>query len=679
MGVYTQLAERRATVINPLHPRDPALVRMFGGSDTISGVVVTDETALSSTALFAGVRFISENMASVPLKIYKRDARGKTPLRDDRRWWLLQSSPNDEQTAMELREMTIGFVVTTGNGYVEIVEGPDGIAESLWPIVPWRVRVARNPEGTLYYVVRRTDNTEVTVPAERMLHFRGFSRNGVFGVDVIDQMRESIGATLAADRAAQTFYGNGAMPSGILHTDNPLSDQAWARLKAERDKMHGGVANWHRLAILEEGLKWQQLTTDPEKSQLIETRKFQVAEVARILNLPPHVLKDLERTTFSNIEHQGLELVTYTFRAWAVRIEQVLEKRLLLPEERATHLILHNLDGFLRGDMASRYNSYAIGRTWGWLSANDVLEREDENGIGPDGDVYMAPINMLPADQFKTAGLGAKQAPPVEPDDAPDATEEENAKRQREARSARGALLRKRTEAAFAPMFQQRIQHLINRETNAVRRALKKADSLDDFTAWLTTFYEENAAFVATEIRPAFASFAATIFELASDEVGNNEQNARANPPKSPLDEWLAKYSDGYGRQESGSSRRQLADLVAKSVALDDARSAVEERLGAWDSSRASRESRREVVDLGSAVAVLAFRFAGRTLKSWYANADACPLCTSMNGRVVGIDAPFIGKGDQIEGAEGQAPLSIDRMVGHPGLHGGCDCTVVAG
>lgn len=680
MGIYATLQrEKRADVFDPIHPKDPALARLFrAGLDTLTNVRVDHDSALSSTALFAAVRFISENMASVPLPIARREGRGKEPLREDRRWGLLNREPNPEQTAMEFREMMVGFVVTTGNAYAEIVEGEDGVAEALWPIPSWRVRPVRTDRGALLYAVRPTkDSQEVRIPPERMLHFRGFSRNGVLGEDVIDRMREAIGITLASEKAAAAFYGHGAQPSGVLQTEEALSDRAWGRLKKERDRIHGGVRNWHRLALLEEGVKWQQVSTDPEKSQLIQTRKFQVTEVARITNLPPHVLKDLERSTFSNIEQQGLELVTYSFRPWAVRMEQVYEKRLLLTRERTTHLIRHNLEGFLRGDLQSRYEAYSTGRQWGWLSANDVRDKEDMNGIGDQGDVYMAPINMLPADQFTSLAPdqvddgdgdgGARAVLRPAPQQTRSLTEERN---------ARNALLRKRIEAAWRPTFAQRIDDLIRREANAVRNAIERAEGgggVQDFLVWMDQFYDDNAEFLADNTRPMFMGLAAQIYPLALEEIGEADSER-------DIEEWVEEYAETYGVQESSASQDQLRAIVREQPLFEDAREAVETRVGEWEGTRAEKSAMRESVDLGSAVALLAYRHGGVRRKRWQVTgAENCPLCRQMQGRIVGIEAPFVDKGDEVTPQDEEtSPLRVQRFVGHPQLHGGCDCTVVA-
>lgn len=677
MGIYSTLvSEKRSAVYDPIHPRDPALVRLFGGSrNSAAGVRVDDQTALSSTAMFAGVRFIAENMATVPLKLYRRDGRGKVALREDPRWALLQQRPNPEQTAVEFKEMLIGHVATIGNGYAEIVEGRGGIAEELWPLVPWRVRLARSQSGALNYLIRRPgDDKEAALPPERVLHFRGFSRTGLLGIDVIEQLKEAIGITLAADQAAAAFYGHGAQPSGYLKTDAALSDKAWNRLKDQRDRMHAGVENWHRLAMLEEGVTFQQISTDPEKSQLIQTRKFQIEEVARILNLPPHVLKSLERSTNNNIEHQGLELVTYTLRPWAVRLEQVYEARLLLPRERGTHLIRHNLGGFLRGDLAAQASYFSTARQWGWMSANDVRESLDENGIGPAGDIYLVPINMIPADMAgETVGGDDPPAGGMGGDPAAVPPARGVGQGERELRAARSALSRKRVEASWRPVYQQRMDGWIRREANAIRRAWERASKgggVQEFLAWMDGFYEETQAFLSEESRPMFFGLATQIYRMALEEIG-------ADDDESDLADWSRTAGDVYAERSVESSQGQLILLLRGSGgAFADTREVVEERLGGWEESRAGRHALRETVGVAASAAIAAWAAAGVLRKVWHTIGKSCPLCTSMHGRTASITSPFLAKGDEVA-AEGVSPLRIERFIKHPQLHGGCDCTVI--
>ena len=236
------------------------------------------------------------------------------------------------------------------------------------------------------------------------MHVRGLSlaEDGVLGLSPIDCMREAVGLALAAEAYGARFYRNDARPGVVLKHPGRLSQEAATRLKESWNQQFAGVHNSHRTAVLEEGMEVITVGMTAEQAQFLETRKFQRSEIAAIFGVPLHKIGDLERATFSNIEHQAIEVVTDTIRPWAVAWEQALARDLFTEEMHRTHMIAFNLDGLLRGDIESRYRAYATGRQWGWLSANDVREREDMNRID-DGDIYLAPVNMTPAEKLATA------------------------------------------------------------------------------------------------------------------------------------------------------------------------------------------------------------------------------------------------------------------------------------
>lgn len=375
------------------------LMRAIRATPVRAGVAVNHDSALSSTAVFAGVRLIAETVGSVPLQLYRRRSpRGRDLARDHRLYDLLHENPNPEQTSMELREMVQSFATTAGTGFIEVERDGGGRPKHLWPITPHRVTAFRDRSGNLQWMVRAPNGADRRVLFGDLIPIRGFSRDGVWGVDVVMQLRESIGLTLAAEAYGAQFFGSGSTVSGVLQHPGKIGKDAQERLRDSWQEIHSGLENAHRIAILEEGMEWKQIGASPKDSQMLETRKFQVAEVARILNLPPHLLRDLERATYSNVEHQSIEFVTLSIRPWCVRWEQALGKYLLTDEERRSYYIRHNLEGLLRGDLKSRYEAYAIGRQWGWLSADDVNELEDRNPL-PDGqgEIYLVPVNMVSA------------------------------------------------------------------------------------------------------------------------------------------------------------------------------------------------------------------------------------------------------------------------------------------
>ena len=302
-----------------------------------------------------------------------------------------------------------GRLALRGNAYARIVPADGNPVAELVPLHPDRIRVLPQLVGgrLAYEYWPRSGPREVLLQDE-VVHLRGLSisEDGLLGLSPIDCMREAIGLALAAEAYGARFYRNDARPGVVLKHPGRLSAEAAARLKHAWDQRFEGVHNAHRTAVLEEGMAVETIGMTAEQAQFLETRKFQRIEIAAMFGVPPHKIGDLERATFSNIEHQAIEVVTDTIRPWAVAWEQALTRDLFTQEMRRTHMLAFNLDGLLRGDIESRYRAYATGRQWGWLSANDVREREDMNRID-EGDLYMAPVNMTPADKLGSSNQTA--------------------------------------------------------------------------------------------------------------------------------------------------------------------------------------------------------------------------------------------------------------------------------
>ena len=667
MAIVAMLQELRGNIQNP----DAWFVRAFGGRETSSGVQLDADSALSSTALWQGVRLLSESLASVPLNLHRKEGRASVVASDHPVHRLLRD-PNPELTSLEFREMSQANLTLTGDCYAEIVWNSSGEPVEMWPIWPHRIEPLRlTPGGPLLYRVSAPSGEIRYLRAHQVFHVRGFSRGGLVGENVVDKMREALGLGLALERFGASFFGSGSTPGGILEYPGELSPEASKRLRDSWEEAHRGVGKANRVAILEEGMTWKPVGVAPEQAQAIETRKFQVTEVARILNLPPNFVGDLERATFSNIEHQGIHLVVYSLRPWYERWEQRYNKSLLLPNERGEYYTKHRIEGLLRGDLQSRFAAYTAGRQWGWMSANDVMELEDRNPIEePWADEYLIPLNMIPASQ---AAVPAPAPPPADP--GTPARQEQRATEWRTAAQARAVALRKRTEAAYRRVFAQRLAELFRREINAVRAGIKKQTTADTVTNWLRQFYgEAHAAFVATQMRPSFEAMAQMIHTLASQEVGSTPDPEAERE----LEEFVQSFAAAFGASEAASSRRQLEGLVRDAPDLEAGLADIEERLDEWEETRADKASVNASVDLGSAVAILGFMAAGVTLKRWFANANACPLCREMDGRVASITGPFARKGDTITGDGDTSPLIVERDFAHPQLHKGCDCSVVA-
>ena len=407
MGILERLGlkRQRGEPKNKYEGNDFSL--LFGR--TTSGKTVNERTALQTTAVYACVRILSETIASLPLHVYRYTEGGKTKDTEHALYTLLHDEPNPDMTSFVFRETLMSHLLIWGNAYSQILRDRSGQVIGLYPLLPDQMRVHRSEKGKLFYVYNRyeEDNPNfqekgsIVLSQEEVLHIPGLGFDGLIGYSPIALAKNAVGMTLACEEYGASFFGNGANPGGVLEHPGILKDPAKVR-----DSWHAvylGTRNAHKVAVLEEGMSYKQIGIPPEEAQFLETRKFQINEIARLFRIPPHMVGDLEKSSFSNIEQQSLEFVKYTLDPWVVRFEQALKKSLLLPEEKKTHFIKFNVDGLLRGDYQSRMNGYAIGRQNGWLSTNDIRELEELNPIPPEegGDLYLINGNMT---KLKDAG-----------------------------------------------------------------------------------------------------------------------------------------------------------------------------------------------------------------------------------------------------------------------------------
>jgi HK97 family phage portal protein len=357
--------------------------------DSAAGVVVTEQTAMSASAVFACVRNISEDVGKLPMLVYRRlDPNGKERAVEHPLYEILHDRPNPEMNPIDFKQAVTACAVLFGRGYAEIERRNNQSVRALWPIEPWRVEPKRDPGGALYYLVDGKDRINL----EDMLHVRGFSVDGVVGEMVTKVGREALGLTLASQRFAAKFFANGARASGYLSHPGKLSPEAIARLRNQFGEMASGLENAHKPGILEENMKWESASTAPNEAQMLETRQFQVEDVARWFRMPPHKIQHLLRSTFGNIEHQSIEYVTDTLLPWFVRWEQETKRKLLGPSE-SSYFVEVLVDALLRGDMKSRYESHNIGITGGWKTRNEARVQENMNPL-PGLDEPLTPLNM---------------------------------------------------------------------------------------------------------------------------------------------------------------------------------------------------------------------------------------------------------------------------------------------
>jgi HK97 family phage portal protein len=319
-------------------------------------------------------------------------------------------------TSFVFRETLMSHLLLWGNAYAQVIRDGRGQVLALYPLLPNKMDVARSANGELTYTYRRDAEESRINPAsetltlrrDEVLHIPGLGFDGLIGYSPIAIAKNAIGMAMATEEYGASFFANGANPGGVLEHPGVVKDPK--RVRESWNAVYQGGGNAHRIAVLEEGMKFQAIGIPPEQAQFLETRKFQINEIARIFRVPPHMVGDLEKSSFSNIEQQSLEFVKYTLDPWVVRWEQALQQSLLLPSEKPRYFVRFNVDGLLRGDYQSRMTGYATGRQNGWLSANDIRELEDMNRIPAEegGDLYLVNGNMT---KLADAGVFANHQP----------------------------------------------------------------------------------------------------------------------------------------------------------------------------------------------------------------------------------------------------------------------------
>ena len=386
---------------------------LFGRS--ISGKVVNEFSALQISAVFACCKILAESVACLPLHVYQQDEKGnKTLATKHPLYRILHDSPNPEMTAYTFKENTMLHLLLNGNSYTQIIPDNGGRIHALYPLLSNRMTVSRDDNGEIVYTYRPSTGenphmkkpTEVTLRQRDVLHIPALGFNGLIGYSPIAMARNAIGVAMATEEFGAKFFENGARPSGILKVPHVLKDPE--KLRDSWQAAYGGE-NSGKTAVLEEGVEYQQLSVNQNDAQFLETRKFQIAEIARIFRVPLHMLKELDRATFSNITQQSLEFVVYTLTPWLVRLEQGFNKALFSEAERGRYFVKFSVEGFLRGDYETRMRGYQTALQSGIMSVNEARAFEDWNPLSAEdgGELHLVNGNMA---KLKDAGVAYKKA-----------------------------------------------------------------------------------------------------------------------------------------------------------------------------------------------------------------------------------------------------------------------------
>ena len=421
MGILSGLFHSRD---KPTNATSGSSYRFFLGGST-SGKAVTERSAMQMTAVYSCVRILAEAIAGLPLHLYTyKEDGGKEKAIGHPLYVLLHDEPNPEMSSFVFRETLMTHLLLWGNAYAQIIRNGKGEVVALYPLMPNRMTVDRDSSGQLFYSYQMNNSDAPTMKAgtvilkpSDVLHIPGLGFDGLVGYSPIAMAKNAIGLAIATEEYGAKFFANGATPGGLLEYPGTVKDPD--RVRESWNKGFSGSQNAGKVAILEEGMKYTPISIAPEQAQFLETRKFQINEIARIFRVPPHMVGDLEKSSFSNIEQQSLEFVKYTLDPWVVRWEQSLSRALFTPEEKKQYFFKFNVEGLLRGDYQSRMNGYATARQNGWMSANDIRELENLDRIPAEegGDLYLINGNMLPlvhAGAFADIDSGKEESKPDE-------------------------------------------------------------------------------------------------------------------------------------------------------------------------------------------------------------------------------------------------------------------------
>lgn len=716
MGVLDRL--RRSSPENPktsLSNPSTWLYDALGAAPSRAGVSVSPKNALTLAPVYACVRLISEELASLPLLLYQNSGKGRERAQANPLYALLHDAPNPEMTSFIFRELLQSHLLLWGNAYAEIERDNANRVRALWPLLPDKVEPLYTGYGTARQKIYRVrikeaaGERDVYLPASSVLHIKGLGFDGLKGYSPIGQLaKETVGLGLAQEGFASSLFANGARPSAIVTVPTELDKDAQERLRLGLDGLMSGLSNANRMAILEEGMKWEKISINPEEAQFLESRRFQVEQIARIFRVPPHMIQDLSHATFSNIEHQNIHFYTNTLRPWLIRWEQELNVSILSAEDRGKLYFEFLLAGALRGDAKTRAEVQNIYRNMGVLSANEIREQENLNPIeGPEGDYYLLPLNMVPASQLLASLDTAEELPDPIPQGEPGAGQRSGLERAPSAdsgdsrgsvspsretgtletglsgglsassptvRQLRSAKARQTTQANYLRLFEQASGRVVRQEVKAAKRMLAQASNLGDFLRDLEKFYESFPEVIKREFLPILYTFAHSLKEHIREET---DFKGDIDPQ---LDVFIHKYAEGIAKRHVANSRGQIESLARKDVTPDvSPEQDIDERLDEWEEKRGGKLAHSESVRSGGAIAKAIYGAIGITAIRWSTAGKNCPLCDELEGKTVGINSYFLDKGASInDPREGAERFTTDHSIGHPPLHQGCDCVITS-
>lgn len=668
MGIL-DIIEQRSRIENPqVTISSNNVLELMGDRPTPAGVTINDKRALSLTAFWAAERIISQTIGDLPLQVYERlpgDRRRPAP--EHHVNTLLAKRPNAAMTPFTFKELRMSHLLTRGDSYVYIDADGAGKPKALLPLLPDRTE-PKIINGQKWYQTEINGEMEMLRPDE-VCHVPGLGFDGLRGYSVIKVFADSLGLTYAANEFGARLFGNSARPSGYLsHPDKP-NDTERERMKDAWQAAHGGLSNAQKTAVLWGGMKFEKISLDPEEAQFLQTREFQIEEIARMFNINPILLQHFTKATTwgSGIAQFLTAFAKFTISPWLKRDEDALNWDLFTPSEREHYYVKYNINALLRGDPETQAKILEIKRRNGVISADEWRELDDENPL-PDGQgkQYFMPLNFMPISAFSDNQTGYPSL-----SGSPDENNTSGAK----PTERRSSAARQRTREAHKSLFQDGANRYIRRESQALIKAVEKAfkdttyaDPGAVLDRWIDDYYPGQQRVIRQTMYPIVAALANVIAAESADEV-NYELDA------DEITKFANEYTETLAAREASSSIGQIRSLISEETP-ETLRDSLITRATEWQETRPEKVAANEVVRVASGAARFAWVSAGVTAMVWRANPGACPLCQEMDGRVVGTKEYFLKPGDSSSPA-GRTPLVAESNIGGPPLHEGCTCDIM--
>lgn len=642
-----QISKKRFT------SQDLAELMSGGFGATTAGVSVSQAKAIRFSTVWACVRLLAECIAQLPCHIYIKNRDGsKSRVTDTALAEILSNKPNFWQTPFEYTEFMVTSLAMRGNHYAHVVRDKREILEII-PIPPTAVKLKRDGFENVRFEVRQINGSVKTYSLDEISHVRGLSLDGFTGVSPITYHRETIGLSIAASEYGGKLFKNGARPSGILTFPGELSETAYKRLLKNFQEMYGG-GNIGKTAILEDSGDFKTISMSNEDAQYLDVRQFQRTEICSIFRIPPHMIGDLTKSSFSNITQQSLEFVKYTILPWCRRIESAMQRDLLTKDERRKGMFVQYLvDGLERADIETRYKAYRSGINGGFLSPNEVRRKENMNPR-PNGDIYLTPLNMVDSSQ----GLPKPQ------------------KTRLKTKQIKGVNARELLRAKFLSRFEKAGTRLVKYEVAQIRSALAQSKSTnEDLRDKLTDLYNNLPQHTEKIFRKLMRQYGVEVKNAGLKEI-NSDHKLDPDTLSNFIDDLLS----AFVVRHVSSSFGQLSAIIRDTGDQKELIEAIEQRLAEWEEKRPAKIAMRETVQQESATSRFVWAAAGISTLIWVLRGSkSCPFCTDLAGKVVGINAPFVEQGNYEPPGHENSPWKVRGPKMHPQIHEGCQCIIAPG